>query len=143
MLQLSMHKIWILLIISLLCSGVNAASQSKAGSVVYFVTPKDGQTVKNPIQLSFGLEGMNLVEAGIDEPYSGHHHLLINVDQLPNMNLPIPADDQHIHFGKGQDSSVIYLNPGEYTLQLLFADYLHIPHDKPLISKKISIKVVE
>ena len=138
-----MHKILMLLILTLVSSITNGASQSKEGAGVFFISPKDGQTVKNPIQLSFGLEGMKLVEAGINSPYSGHHHLLINVDQLPDMNSPIPADNKHIHFGKGQDSAVINLKPGEYTLQLLFADYLHIPHDKPLISKKITVKVVE
>jgi len=122
---------------------VDASSSSREGSTVYFILPKDGQTVQSPIKLSFGLKGMNLVEAGIDKPYSGHHHLLINVDQLPDMKLPVPADDQHIHFGKGQDTGILNLKPGQYTLQLLFADYLHIPHDKPLISKKISIKVIE
>ena len=122
---------------------INAASQSKEGSNVYFISPKDGQTLKNPIKLSFGLEGMSLVEAGIDSPHSGHHHLLINVDQLPDMNSPIPANDQHVHFGKGQSTAEINLKPGDYTLQLLFADYLHIPHDKPLVSEKISIKVVK
>ncbi len=138
-----MHKIWMLLILSLMSSVINATSQSREGSQVYLISPKDGQTVKSPIKLSFGLKGMTLAEAGIDIPFSGHHHLLINVDHLPDMNLPIPADERHIHFGKGQKTGMIDLKPGEYTLQLLFADYLHIPHDKPLISKKISIKVVE
>tara|TARA_Y100001970_G_C13959264_1_gene712315 strand:+ start:60 stop:461 length:402 start_codon:yes stop_codon:yes gene_type:complete len=132
-----------LLILTLASSITNGASQSKEGASVFFILPKDGQTVKNPIQLSFGLEGMKLVEAGINSPYSGHHHLLINVDQLPDLNSPIPADNKHIHFGKGQSTSSINLEPGYYTFQLLFADYLHIPHDKPLISKKISIEVVE
>ena len=59
------------------------------------------------------------------------------------MNSPIPANDQHVHFGKGQSTAEINLKPGDYTLQLLFADYLHIPHDKPLVSEKISIKVVK
>ncbi len=138
-----MHKILMLLILTLASSITNGASQSKEGASVFFILPKDGQTVKNPIQLSFGLEGMKLVEAGINSPYSGHHHLLINVDQLPDLNSPIPADNKHIHFGKGQSTSSINLEPGYYTFQLLFADYLHIPHDKPLISKKISIEVVE
>lgn len=138
-----MHKILMLLILTLATSITNGASQSKEGASVFFILPKDGQTVKNPIQLSFGLEGMKLVEAGINSPYSGHHHLLINVDQLPDLNSPIPADNKHIHFGKGQSTSSINLEPGYYTFQLLFADYLHIPHDKPLISKKISIEVVE
>ena len=132
-----------LLILTLASSITNGASQSKEGASVFFILPKDGQTVKNPIQLSFGLEGMKLVEAGINSPYSGHHHLLINVDQLPDLNSPIPADNKHIHFGKGQSTSSINLEPGYYTFQLLFADYLHIPHDKPLTSKKISIEVVE
>ena len=138
-----MHKILMLLILTLASSITNGASQSKEGASVFFILPKDGQTVKNPIQLSFGLEGMKLVEAGINSPYSGHHHLLINVDQLPDLNSPIPADNKHIHFGKGQSTISINLEPGYYTFQLLFADYLHIPHDKPLISKKISIEVVE
>lgn len=138
-----MHKILMLLILTLASSITNGASQSKEGASVFFILPKDGQTVKNPIQLSFGLEGMKLVEAGINSPYSGHHHLLINVDQLPDLNSPIPADNKHIHFGKGQSTSSINLEPGYYTFQLLFADYLHIPHDRPLISKKISIEVVE
>lgn len=138
-----MHKILMLLTLTLVSSITNGASQSREGASVFFISPKDGQTVKNPIQLSFGLEGMELVEAGINNPYSGHHHLLINVDQLPDINSPIPADNKHIHFGKGQSTSSINLEPGHYTFQLLFADYLHIPHDKPLISKKISIKVVE
>ena len=138
-----MHRIWMLIIFTLMSSVISAASQSREGSAVFFISPKDGQVVKNPVRLSFGLSGMDLVEAGINRPFSGHHHLLINVNQLPDMNLPIPSDNQHIHFGKGQDSGVLNLNPGQYTLQLLFADYLHIPHDKPLISKKITVKVVE
>ena len=138
-----MHKMWMLLTLLLVSTVVSAASQSKEGSRVYFISPKDGEIVQNPIKLSFGLEGMNLVEAGINRPYSGHHHLLINVDQLPDMSLPVPADHQHIHFGKGQSKSVITLKPGNYTLQLLFADYLHIPHEQPIFSKKISIKVIE
>lgn len=138
-----MHRIWMLIIFTLMSSVISAASQSREGSEVFFISPKDGQVVKNPVRLSFGLSGMDLVEAGINRPFSGHHHLLINVNQLPDMNLPIPSDNKHIHFGKGQDSGVINLNPGQYTLQLLFADYLHIPHDKPLISKKITVKVVE
>ena len=138
-----MHRIWMLIIFTLMSSVISAASQSREGSSVFFISPKDGQVVKNPVRLSFGLSGMDLVEAGINRPFSGHHHLLINVNQLPDMNLPIPSDNKHIHFGKGQDSGVINLNPGQYTLQLLFADYLHIPHDKPLISKKITVKVVE
>ena len=33
------------------------------------------------------------------------------------------------------------LSPGKHTLQLLMADYNHIPHDPPMYSKKITIIV--
>ena len=48
---------------------------------------------------------MEIVPAGIDKPESGHHHLLVNVDELPNMKMPIPADKNHLHFGKGTNRS--------------------------------------
>ena len=79
---------------------------------------------------------MEIVPAGIDKPKSGHHHLLVNVDQLPNMKMPIPADKNHLHFGKGQTEATLELPKGKHTLQLLLGNYLHVPHSPPLISKK-------
>ena len=93
------------------------------------------------IKIKFGVIGMKIVPAGINEPSSGHHHLLINVKELPNMKLPIPADKNHIHFGKGQTETDLNLPKGKHTLQLLLGNYLHIPHNKPLISDKIHIIV--
>ena len=69
-------------------------------------------------------------------PDSGHHHLLINVDKLPNLKLPIPADSNHLHFGKGQTETEM-----KHTLQLLIGNHLHIPHSEPIISEKIEITV--
>ena len=57
------------------------------------------------------------------------------------MDLPIPADANHIHFGDGSSTTSLELEPGEHTLQLVFADHLHIPHDPPVISEKITITV--
>ena len=74
-------------------------------------------------------------------PDSGHHHLLINVNELPNLKLPIPADSNHIHFGKGQTETELDLPLGTHTLQLLIGNHLHIPHSEPIISKKIVITV--
>ena len=80
---------------------------------------------------------MEIVPAGKDKPMSGHHHLLINVNKLPSMRTPIPADNNHLHFGKGQTETILELPPGRHTLQLLLGDYMHVPHEKPLISEKI------
>ena len=71
---------------------------------------------------------------------AGHHHLIIDAD-LPPLNLPIPADKNHVHFGKGQTEVEIELTKGEHTLQLLLGDFRHIPHDPPIFSKKITVKV--
>jgi hypothetical protein len=45
------------------------------------------------------------------------------------------------HFGGGQTEAVIELKPGKHTLQLVLADFAHIPHDPPVVSEKITITV--
>ena len=113
---------------------------SAEGARVFFISPADGDTVSNPIRVEFGIEGMDVVKAGVDQPHSGHHHLLIDTG-LPDLTLPIPADDQHIHFGDGSTSTEITLPPGEHTLSMLLGDHRHIPHDPPLVSEPITITV--
>lgn len=111
-----------------------------AGARAFFITPADGATVSNPVSLEFGLEGMTVTAAGDNQPNSGHHHLLINTG-LPDLSMPIPADEQHKHFGDGSTTTEITLEPGTHTLQLLLGDYLHIPHDPPVSSAPITITV--
>jgi hypothetical protein len=53
----------------------------------------------------------------------------------------VPADANHVHFGKGQTETTVELKPGKHTLQLLLADQSHIPHDPAVVSKKITITV--
>lgn len=115
-------------------------SESVLGASVYFIAPEDGATVTNPVQIEFGITGMTVKPAGVDEPFSGHHHLLIDT-QLPPLNQPIPADDNHIHFGDGSTSTEVTLEPGEHTLLLLLGDHRHIPHDPPVTSATITITV--
>jgi len=66
-----------------------------------------------------------------------------HVENLPDLDKPIPADDQHIHFGNGQTEALIELTPGTHTLQLLLGDFSHIPHDTAITSEIITITVVE
>ncbi len=113
---------------------------SPEGASVFFITPADGETVSNPLHVEFGIAGMTIVAAGVNEPQSGHHHLLIDTG-LPELGLPVPADAHHIHFGDASTSTEISLEAGEHTLQLLLGDYSHIPHDPPLVSQQIAITV--
>jgi hypothetical protein len=115
---------------------------------VYIVNLKDGQTTGRKVKVIFGLTGMGIVPAGITAsgqplPDTGHHHLLLNADKLPPMDQPLAMDQpqKYLHFGKGQTETVLELPPGKHTLQLLFADYAHVPHDPPVISEKITINV--
>jgi hypothetical protein len=108
---------------------------------VYIISPAHGEVVSNPVPVLFGLRGMGVAPAGVDRDKTGHHHLLIDVQQLPALDKPIPADGHHRHFGGGQTEVVLQLTPGEHTLQLLLGDKYHIPHSAPLISEKITILV--
>ena len=107
---------------------------------LYIISPKDGETVTSPVTVRFGLRGMGIAPAGVAMENTGHHHLLIDTDPPP-FNLPVPADEKHVHFGKGQTEAVVKLSPGRHKLQLLLADHLHIPHDPPVMSKPITVTV--
>jgi len=113
---------------------------SPEGARVFFISPASGDVARNPLRIEFGIEGMSVVKAGDAQANSGHHHLLIDTD-LPDLGTPVPADANHVHFGDGRSSTEITLEPGEHTLRLLLADYLHIPHDPPVFSDPITITV--
>jgi hypothetical protein len=117
-----------------------ARTAAPEGASVFFVTPADGDTVTSPVHIEFGIDGMEVAPAGTDKPASGHHHLLVDTD-LPDLDRPIPADANHIHFGDGSTSTDLTLAPGEHTLQLLLGDYRHIPHDPAVLSERITITV--
>lgn len=113
---------------------------SPAGAEVYFIAPKDGASVTSPVTVKFGLKGMGVAPAGTAIENTGHHHLIID-SELPPLDAPVPADANHVHFGKGQTETTIDLKPGKHTLQLLLGDQSHVPHDPAVVSKKITITV--
>jgi hypothetical protein len=115
-------------------------SKAPADARVYLISPRDGETVASPVTVRFGLQGMGIAPAGMAMENTGHHHLLIDAAPPP-LDQPLPADDRHLHFGRGQTETVVHLTPGKHRLQLLFADHLHVPHDPPLLSEPITITV--
>lgn len=114
---------------------------SPEGAQVYIIEPADGARVAQSFIVRFGLKGMGVAPAGVDVPATGHHHLLVDVAELPAMNMPLPASDNIRHFGKGQTESELSLAPGQHTLQLLVGDQNHVPLDPPVISSKITVTV--
>ena len=66
---------------------------------------------------------------------------MINLNELPDLKSPLPSDKNLIHFGLGQTETDIELKEGINTLQLILGNHMHIPHQTPLISKKITVIV--
>ena len=121
--------------------GNELVSKSPTDAKVYFIEPTDGQTVTQKFKVKFGLSGMGVAPAGTNHEKTGHHHVLIDGEILPDMSKPLPSTDIIRHFGGGQTETELVLPAGKHTLQLLLGNYAHIPHDKPVLSKKITITV--
>tara|TARA_B100000795_G_scaffold199094_1_gene152944 strand:+ start:706 stop:1287 length:582 start_codon:yes stop_codon:yes gene_type:complete len=118
----------------------SAISEDKNESI-YIISPKDGDQVTNPVRIIFGLKSMGVAPAGTIKKNTGHHHLLINLDELPDLKFPLPLNKNLIHFGLGQTETEVRLKKGINTLQLILGDHMHKPHQPPLISKKVKIIV--
>ena len=117
------------------------SSESPANAKVYFIEPANGQTLTSPLKVVFGLSNMGVAPAGTNKDNTGHHHLLIDINTLPDLTQPLPASNQVKHFGGGQTETELTLTPGKHTLQLLLGNYAHIPHSKPVLSETITITV--
>jgi hypothetical protein len=106
---------------------------------VSFVEPANGATVSSPFKVKFAVAGMEVKPAGDMTANTGHHHLLINATPVKAGEV-IPADEKHIHFGKGQTETEVTLPPGNYTLTMQFANGLHQAYG-PGMNKEIKITV--
>jgi hypothetical protein len=110
-------------------------------ALLYFVWPQNGTTIKGGFWCRFGLRNMGVTHAGDEFQNSGHHHLLIDVQEPLDPKEPIPQDKSHLHFGAGQTETRLELEPGKHTLQLVLGDAKHYPFSPPLVSEKITIRV--
>ncbi len=147
-----MIKAWLIsMIVGLVPLGLAAGELSDAISEsdnppdcparVSFLELRDGDVVPETFEVQFVVTGMDIAPAGVEAPNAGHHHLLVDLDVLPPLDLPLPKTDQIIHFGGGETSTELTLPPGEHTLQLLLGDHMHVPHNPPVMSPKITITV--
>ncbi|SDN83995.1 protein of unknown function [Pseudomonas arsenicoxydans] len=118
-----------------------ASTPAPKGAEVFIVSPEDGATVSQTFTVKFGVKDVSLAPAGDVTKNTGHHHLLIDVDNMPAAGAPIPNDANHMHFGKAQTQAEVKLAPGKHTLQLELGDSGHMPFDPPIVSKKITVNV--
>ncbi len=150
-----MRKLSLLLLITLItisCSQkpANEAEQSESVEAietpttpdgVFFVFPKEGETVSNPVLVGFGVSGMEVEPAGQVNEGMGHHHIIIDGEFVAEGTM-VPADSTHIHYGKGQKETQLELAPGVHTLTMQFADGVHKSYGEGW-SKTIEITVAE
>ena len=122
---------------------------------VFFIAPVDGLVTNDQdVYFEFGEYNISINPAGELPPknehscyVSGHHHLIVNEAYEPTSNGSIPFKENVYHFGGGQKTTTIRLNPGKYSLQLVLGDYTHTPisigmsEDNFIVSEKIFIEV--
>jgi len=115
------------------------AQTAQTAQSVSIVEPANGATVTSPFKVRFAVRGMVVAPAGEIVAGSGHHHLLIDVDPIA-AGTPVPADEKHIHFGKGQTETEVTLPPGTYRLTAQFANGAHQSFG-PAMSQTIKVTV--
>ena len=116
-------------------------SEEKAqASMVFFEAPQDGAKVSSKFTVKMGVMGYVVKPAGDKTPKSGHHHLLIDSDPIPEGSAIPMGSPKHLHFGKGQTEVEVELVPGTHKLQLQFADANHISMGEKM-SATISVTV--
>ncbi|WP_305983958.1 DUF4399 domain-containing protein [Roseibium sp. MMSF_3544] len=118
------------------------------GAYVYFINLEDGATVKSPVLVQMGVNGMGVAPAGIEKEGTGHHHILLNrapmgegEDGADEWLYGIPADENHIHYGGGQTEASLDLPAGTHTLQMVFGDMNHVPFGEQMVTDVITITV--
>lgn len=119
-------------------SASELSSTSPSDAAAYIISPNDGATVPSTFTVKFGLRGMGVAPAGMNKANTGHHHLIID-GELPALNQPMGSNVKH--FGGGQTETTVTLPPGKHSLQLILGNHLHVPHNPPVLSEKISITV--
>ena len=126
-------------------TGVNTGrdtAEISMGQEVYFENLKDGDKLKSPVKVKFGVKGMNVEAAdkGVNANH-GHHHLLVDtVTSIPAGDLIPMVENRIIHFGKGQTETTLDLKPGAHTLALQFANGIHLSFGSRM-SKTVHITV--
>jgi hypothetical protein len=108
-----------------------AASGTASQGRVFFVSPKNGETIKPMAKFEFGNERVTIaaVPPGTLTPEQvrpgmTHYHIGVDTDCLPP-GREIPKADPWIHFGDGKNVIEMQLKPGPHKLVLQSGDDMH------------------
>jgi hypothetical protein len=128
---------------TMLAHSALAQTAAPDGAEAYIIYPRDGQTIKGAFPVRFGLKGMGVTRAGDTAPNVGHHHLLVDAEGELSPTDPIPTDRKHLHFGGGQTETRLDLPPGRHSLQLVLGDAEHKLFKPAVMSKKVTVTVLD
>ena len=107
---------------------------------VSFVEPVDGATVSPTFDVVMAANGVTIEPAGEIHEGAGHFHILIDTDFVAPGEL-VPFDDHHVHFGGGQLTTTLELEPGVHVLRLQVANGAHIALDGEQYRDEITVTV--
>ena len=118
---------------SLLALGAAACGGGSTGAPAHgvrFVEPSAGAHVKSPVHFAFGVDGVTIspVPQGTVEHARegmGHHHLGVDVPCLPEGSVIPKGTPSWVHFGKGDTTIDLQLEPGPHTFALQVGNDLH------------------
>ena len=127
------------IVISACQSNTNSNEKAVVEPSVFFKNIQTGAILTSPFLVEMGVEGMGVESAGEKNDFMGHHHIIINSDFIVDGDV-VPADEKHIHFGKGQTKYQLDLAPGMYSLTLQFANGFHQSYGEKM-SKTINVTV--
>lgn len=123
-----------------------SAGGSTAGRV-FFVSPKNGDTIKPMSNVEFGSTGVTVAAVPPGELTPAqvragmiHYHLGVDTDCLPDGTV-IPKADPWIHFGDGKHVIEMSLAPGAHRLAVQAGDDMH--RTLPGMCEVINVTVVQ
>ena len=107
----------------------DASHGGHTGGRVFFVAPKNGDTIKTNTKFEFGSDMFQIAavpegEVTTVRPGVGHFHLGLDTDCLP-AGAVIPKADPWIHFGTGSNNIEMTLKPGRHKLSVQAGDDKH------------------
>ena len=97
---------------------------------VFFIEPKNGDTVTSPVHMKFGSEGIEIAavppgDITTARPGIGHYHIGIGVSCLPSGKTIVKGTPSWVHFGDGKSEFDVQLTPGTHKIALQIGDDLH------------------
>ncbi len=124
-----------LLVLATVTGGAGmAGAQTKPAAKkprVFFIEPKNNATVKGPVQMKFGSEGIEIAavpkgEVTKTRPGVAHYHVGIDEPCLPAGKAIVKGTPSWVHFGDGSNVFEAQLTAGKHKLALQLGDDLHV-----------------